>query len=114
MTSALSAKPITLQAEEIRRKLPVEEYTRLLHVALTTGYMPVFNLDGSMTDQCTPIDSKTRVDLAKYLTDKCMPTPKPAAEQPALPALDLIAERSTILRSLTIDQLRQLRDKARE
>lgn len=79
--------------EEARRNLPVHLYLLMLDQAARTGVMPILDDKGKPTGEGSPLDTKERMDVAKYLIDKVLPdVPKevyhigaPASEADALP-----------------------------
>jgi hypothetical protein len=93
--------------------MPVAEYTRMLHMGATSGVIPLYDATGTPTGTGERIPVATRLEILRYLTDKVLPAPKPQTIGEEPPPLEVIAERSSILKHLTIDQLRSIRDRAR-
>lgn len=70
-------------AENLRYTLPVGQYLHILHVAATTGKVPVLDSNGRADTQAEwgTITPKEQVDTAKYMMDKVIPNRAPTSEE---------------------------------
>lgn len=102
--------------ELIRACLPIGDYIKLLHIAIVTGQMPVFDTDGvQVIDQFTSVSARDRVELTKYMIDKAMPNTGPTKLPEEATAIDpnsadLGAMSAKDMTSLSEDELRQIVD----
>lgn len=60
--------------EAARRALPINTYLLMLNHAALTGDLPVVDtVTGQLTSQTEKISNDSRLELAKYLVNKCLP-----------------------------------------
>lgn len=112
----MNSADIDLALQQARRNLPAQVYSKLLHIAATTGMMPVLDPDGTPTDSAEPIPPNKRLDLLTALLNKTVPDYKPVVDLSA-PESDTLTsatplDRVRLLRSMTTEQLRALRAQA--
>jgi len=48
-------------------------YIKLLHLAATTGQLPILTPDGNPTGTFNALDTQQRIEIAKYLVNKIVP-----------------------------------------
>jgi hypothetical protein len=59
--------------DEMRASLSPGQYIMLLHLAATTGQMPILSPDGRPTGEFSQLDTQQRIETAKYLINKIVP-----------------------------------------
>lgn len=67
--------------EDMRYAMPVAMYMGLLHSAATTGFLPLYDTNNQPTGQFDDLDTKQRIDVAKYMVDKVMSSRLPSPDQ---------------------------------
>jgi hypothetical protein len=76
---------------EMQASLHPGVYIKLLHLAATTGQLPILTQDGNPTGTFDALDTQQRIEVAKYLVNKIVPD---------APRIELTAE----VDPLTLDQ----------
>lgn len=87
-----------MAVERLRYQLPVNLYLDTLHDAAAYGYMKVYDQNGRVTE-IRAVSDKLRLDSARYLTDKVMPstanvrieTDSPDSPEEAMTKLDTLS-----------------------
>ena len=83
------------EVENLRRSLPVAIYLTILHQAAATGKLPILNAYGQATGEVQDVSPKDRLDTARYLIDKVMPTLKAAEPDISHDATTLLSRDDT-------------------
>ena len=100
---------VNRSVEHARRKLPINQYLYLLHVAATTGYMPTLDRDSGeplpIPEGTSVLSPMQRLPFIEKLLDKSMPDAKYDHEPDAIDAEAVKPEEIFHLRSEQLQYL---------
>lgn len=82
LATSLSTQGVQKTVKELRKLIPIELLLRMQTEAAVTGMLPAYDRNtGEEVAAATPVDTKTRLELARFLTNKRMADPKAAEDE---------------------------------
>lgn len=82
LAASINAQGVQKTVKELRKLIPVELLLRMQTEAAVTGLLPAYDKHtGEEVAAATPVDVKTRLELARFLTNKRMADPKAAEDE---------------------------------
>ena len=82
LAASMSTQGVQKTVKELRKLIPIELLLRMQTEAAVTGLLPAYDKHtGEEIAAATPVDTKTRLELARFLTNKRMADPKAAEDE---------------------------------
>ncbi len=98
------SSPYVIEIERLRRGIPLARLLKLAEIAVTTGQLPILDINGSPTGEYTTVSTESRLAQLNRLVDKAMPDRQ---EAPLLPEDNKLAI-VTDVRNLSDEDLENL------